>query len=396
MKKYAYIFSSPIVRIALIIALFNAWLWVPIWVLYYRRFTDYGGVALLEGLSMAVSMMMIVPGGLLSDWIGRTRLLIVSSVFASLGAFGAGWSTSYSMLVPSILLMAMAGGLYQASIQALLYDILKNAHLEDRYERILGKSMMIQMLSAGLSSAVGGFLYTIDPRLPWFGVSILTILSIPVILTIQEPQRETLHDSFSQFLKEAGKGIRLLLQKEWRIGLPLLFVGIFLTTDSAGLWDIQAVEYGFSSTQLGFLLTATYLALATVSFSMPRLLRKVPEKYVLIGFGTAFAIAWFLSSYVVGIFGALFLIVRSMLSVTFDLKASVIWNRKIPSSIRATTLSSISIIRGLPYVFVSWIMGKLLESVGVNILVRIFSVSMILLFLWMLRVWRKEKYIGSL
>jgi MFS family permease len=88
MKRFSLLSISPLRKIALVVALHNAWFWVPIWVLYYRRFTNYGGVAFLEALSMGISMVMIIPGGICSDWIGRKRLLVLAGILGSIGAFG--------------------------------------------------------------------------------------------------------------------------------------------------------------------------------------------------------------------------------------------------------------------------------------------------------------------
>lgn len=366
MKKILTTPLTPLRRIALITALHGAWFWVPIWVLYYRQFTGYGGVALLESLSMGIHLLMIIPGGMLSDWMGRRTLLIIASILTAIGAAGAGFSPTFSFLVPSILLLSMAGGFYLASIEALLYDTLKSTGREHEYERILGKMTTVRMLSAAVASALGGWMYSIDPRFPWFMVGLLTTIAALVSFTLKEPRVGMIHDSFASFFKEAGKGMALLFRQKWRIGIPLIVMGIFFTIDSSGLWDIQAVSFGYSSNQLGMLLTAAYIFLAGGSLFLPILLRRFEERSVIIASSFLYAVLWALSGYSFGIFGAMLLISRSVVSVTFDIKSSVIWNRMIPSSVRATTLSTISILRGLPYILVSYHVGRVLDVQGIQ------------------------------
>ena len=392
MKKFSIFALTPLRRIALVVACHNAWFWVPIWVLYYRRFTDYSGVALLEALSMGVSMMMTIPGGMLADWLGRQRLLMIASIIVAVGSVGAGLSQSFAMLIPSILLLSFGGGLYQVSIHALIYDTLKSHHQEYRYEWVLGKFMTVQMLSAALASTIGGILYGCNPRYPWFAISIFMFGCLFIIRTIEEPKLEMKHDTFFQFLREAGKGISFLLRKEWMIGLPLIVIGVFLTMDFSGLWDIQAVEYGFSSRELGILLTLTYITLAIVSAFVPRYMKRLNEKSILIGLAGLFAFFWLSSAYVIGVVGGGFLIARSVFSVLFDLKASVVWNRMIPSNIRATTLSVISIIRGLPYIVVSWGVGMLLERIGIAPIVRVFSIVLFFVCVGTWGMWLKKYF----
>lgn len=392
MKRFSFLSISPLRRIALVVALHNAWFWVPIWVLYYRRFTNYSGVALLEALSMGISMAMIVPGGILSDWIGRKRLLILASICGFVGSFCAGIAPSFAFLICSILLLSLAGGLYQSSIHALIYDTLKIRHHERRYEQVLGKFITIQMIATACASAIGGWLYSIDPRYPWFMGAFALGTSGFVAFTIIEPRLETPHDSFIQFLREAGKGMSLLIAQQWRIGIPLIVMGIFLTMDASGLWDIQAVEFGYSSTELGILLTLVFLALAASSAFMPMILRNVEERTVIIRSVGLFAILWMISSLVSGWIGGALLIMRSSTAILFDIKSSVIWNRMIPSSIRATTLSTITILRGIPYILLAFSLGILLDTMGIRPIVRVLSFCMfgVCIGTWML--WRGYGY----
>jgi len=391
MKKYYSLYATPIRRIAFIVALHNAWFWVPIWVLYYRRFTGYGGVALLESLSMGIYLLMIIPGGMLSDVLGRKRLLILASLLACIGAIGAGLASSFPFLILSILVLSSSSGLYQASIEALIYDSLKSEGQEKRYEIVLGKMTTVRMVSCAISSAIGGWMYWLDPRFPWFAVSVMTLISALVACTIIEPRIEKLHDSFSIFLKEAGKGLLLLFRQQWRIAIPILLFGIFLTMDSSGLWDIQAVSYGYSSTQLGFFLTATYIVLAFCSLILPKLLRKIHERTVIFISIIFFAFLWFVSGNALGVLGAVLLIGRSIMSVMFDIKSSVIWNRMIPSSIRATTLSTVVIIRGIPYIIIAFSLGTLLDSIGIRPVICTLSGALLSLFFGMQFIWKSDK-----
>lgn len=374
--------KTTVLKIAVISAFHFAWFWVPIWVLFYKRFTDYSGVAMLEALSMFAFLAMIVPGGLLADYIGRKRLLIFASITNAIGAAIVGCAGSFTSVAVGIAVMSLSGGLFTASIEAMLYDFLKTEKREEQYKKIWGKMTTVRMLTSAAASLVGGYIYSIDVRLPWFGVALASLAAFFVSLTLREPRIETPHDSFPQFLREAGKGVTELFRKDvWKLSIPLLLIGIFFTTDSSGLWDIQAVEYGFSSQTLGVLLTVTYLFLAVVSWYAAKITRKFSSFGGILLFALIWAILWFVSGVSGGLIGALLLILRSSFSVVADIQSSGMWNGMISSRVRATTLSTITIIRGLPYILVASNIGMVIDSVGIHWLIRVFALLMVVLLL---------------
>ena len=344
---------------------------------------------------MVAFLAMIVPGGLLADYLGRKRLLIFASIGNAIGAAIVGFAGSFTTVAIGIALMSLSGGLFTASIEALLYDFLKTEKREDQYKKIWGKMTTVRMLASAAASLIGGYMYSIDVRFPWFLVAVASLTAFFIAITLKEPRVETPHDSFRQFLREAGKGVTELFKKEaWKISIPLLLIGIFFTTDSSGIWDIQAVEFGFSSQFLGILLTVAYLCLAIVSWYAAKITRKFSSFGGIVLFAMIWAVLWFVSGLSAGIIGAALLILRSSFSVVADVQSSGLWNSMIPSRVRATTLSTITIIRGLPYILVASNIGMIIDSVGIQWLIRSFAVLMFILLLptcfWWIRKGRNE------
>jgi MFS family permease len=365
-------------KIALIIGMHYAWFWVPIWVLFYRRFTDYSGVAFLEALSMFCSMAMIVPGGLIADYFGRKRVLIIAQMIVALSALFIGYASSFSTLAIGIACMSLAAGLFLSSIEAFLYDYLKAQRQEETYNAVWGRMVMIRMLSSAAASLVGGVLYSIDVRLPWIALSSISLLSCGIAWTLKDTRLETAHDSFPQFLKEAVQGSSELFKKNaWMISIPLLLIGIFFTVDSSGIWDIQAVEFHFSSQSLGILLTITYLVAAFISWYGSKISQRLVGFEKIVCLALVWGILWFVSGLVTGIIGGGLLVLRTMVSVLADNQSSVLWNKMIQSKVRATTLSVITIIRGIPYIIVASYIGVIIDTVGIQTLIRSLSLGVV-------------------
>lgn len=222
----------------------------------------------------------------------------------------------------------------------------------------------------------------------------ISLLSCGIAWSLQEPRIESSHDSFPQFLKEAAQGCSQLFQKQaWTVSIPLLLIGIFFTLDSSGIWDIQAVEYHFSSQSLGILLTTAYFVAALISWYSSKISQRLVgfEKIMWLAF--VWGILWLVSGFAAGLIGGGLLVLRTMVSVLADIQSSVVWNKMIQSNVRATTLSVITIIRSAPYIIVASYIGVIIDTVGIQSLIRTLSLGIMGITLITSIIWIKKRAI---
>lgn len=342
-----------------------SWFWLPIWVLFYRRFTDFAGVGILEALTAAVAGFGILPAGILSDRIGKQRTLFFAGVLSTIGAILTGFAATTIQVGIGVVVLSTGGTLYVSSMEALQYDTLKSKGFERYFPHVLSRSVLIRMVTCGLSSIIGGYLYTLDVRLPFFAVGISTAIGTVLSLWIREPPIDTQSIQILSLKHHLFLGLRSIFHGSLRSAtLVLLAIGILLTADSSGFWDIQAVQYGLGGRELGILYTGVYATMAIVSLAYTKIAKRMSLGGFLFQTSLGFGISTLLSALVGGFFGSILLVVRSLFSILYDMRLSVFFNSHIPSRVRATTLSVISLIRGTPYILFAYTLGSMVDTVG--------------------------------
>lgn len=344
-----------------------SWFWLPVWVLFYRRFTDFAGVGMLEALTAAVAGFGILPAGILSDRIGKRTTLFLAGLISAVGAIVTGFAINAIQVGIGVVILSAGGTLYMSSMEALQYDTLKSKGFEKYFPHVLSRSVLIRMVTCGVSSILGGYLYMLDPRFPFFAVGIATAIGMILSLWIREPIIDTQTIQISSIKHQLSLGLASLFHGSIRSAtLVLLAIGILLTADSSGFWDIQAVQYGLGSRELGIVYTGVYAAMAGVSLLYTRIAKRKSLHGFLFQTSLGFGISTILSALVGGFFGSILLIVRSLFSILFDMRLSVFFNNHIPSRVRATTLSVISLIRGAPYILFAYTLGSMVDSIGAS------------------------------
>ena len=349
---------------------FSARFYYPV---YALLFLDYGltlgQFGLLNGIWAATIVLLEVPSGALADTIGRRRLLVVAGVcmllemavllVAPIG--GGGWLFAFFVL--NRVLSGAAEAASSGADEALAYDSLKAAGLEDQWGKVLERVQRDTSLAFFFAMMIGAALY--DPRmvnavLQFLGASftveqaqliklpiLLTFLSAVVVFWMSLRMKETpsgtersVGETLSQSWRQTGAAARWI----WATPLPFGIILAAMVMDSvvrqfltlaSEYWnviDLPIASYGLIGS-----------GMALMGLFVPRVARILAEKStplknflltssaVLIGLiGLGFAIPiW-------GIVPAVFLYASIQLTGFF---VSRYLNEAAPSEQRATVLS---------------------------------------------------------
>jgi hypothetical protein len=63
--------------------------------------------------------------------------------------------------------MCVGGSLYSGTLDALVYDTLKDGKEEGRYEKVMANMQTVYLITVAAFGLVGGYLYTLYFRLPF-------------------------------------------------------------------------------------------------------------------------------------------------------------------------------------------------------------------------------------
>ncbi len=160
--------------------MFAMFLWRPFWGLYILELggtkSTLGALTALQLLSVLLAQL---PGGVLSDRIGRKRVILAASVLGFLPPLVFRLSTHWAMLVPGIFAFALSS-LATPALNALIADSLPRESRATGF----GAYTMAYYLSIVASYPVGGYIMDRMGLVPGahMGFTLSFLLTVPIVL----------------------------------------------------------------------------------------------------------------------------------------------------------------------------------------------------------------------
>ncbi|MBU0999988.1 MFS transporter [Patescibacteria group bacterium] len=131
--------------------------YAPLAIIYFSQVTgSYALGTSIFSISMISSALFEVPTGILSDFIGRKKTLVLGAFCAILYTSFYALGFSYWILVLGAIIEGVSRSFYSGNNDALLYDTLVTSGDEKNYHHYLGKISSTLQLSAGISALIGG------------------------------------------------------------------------------------------------------------------------------------------------------------------------------------------------------------------------------------------------
>src|SRR3989338_607002 len=337
--------------------------WGGIWVLYYLSFTNYAGIGLIESIMIITSVTTEIHTGAVADLLGKKKTLVFSFLLLALGSFIMGTAINFISLLISVILMSTGRSLYSGTMEALVYDSLKEKKKENNYDRIIANITTIQLVAFALSTIIGGFMYSINPGFPFIAVGIIHIIGLFITFLLKEPRIDTIRFSFNNFLKQTKLCFHQLFSNEEikKQTIILLSIGIFLVIIYEVLNDVLAFEFGFKEKQLGVLISTIYLISAGASQISPKITKRFGYTISLFLVSLLVGISLVVSPIIGMILGGFTIMLRSGLQSIFNNISSTLINKSVESRYRATTLSTFSMLQKIPYALSAFVIGGLMD-----------------------------------
>ena len=161
----------------------------PIFVLFLQ---DNGlsmtQVMALQAIYSLTTVAFLIIGGSVADFLGRKKVLVLSSVLSFAGWLVYSLGHNFIQFVAAEIVLGVSLALWESSFSAWLYDSLKEQNEEKQYKRVFGNTFAVMFLAVGLAAPVGSYLASFDLRLPFFATIIPVALSMFVIIGFREPE----------------------------------------------------------------------------------------------------------------------------------------------------------------------------------------------------------------
>lgn len=245
---------------------------MPIIVLFfYENGLNQTQIMILQSIFSIAIIVFEIPSGYFSDVVGRKKTIIIGSVFGCLGLVVYCLSFGFWGFLVAELVLGLGASFISGTDSALLFDTLAVQGRETEYAKIEGRRTSVANFSETTAAIFGGLLATISLRTPFYVETIFMFFTIPVALTLVEPQRHKWDNSvgsFASILKIVKFSLHDHLEIKWliiysalvgsstlnmvwfvqpyllTIGLPLAYFGIIWAAlnFSVGVFSIFAYK----------------------------------------------------------------------------------------------------------------------------------------------------------
>lgn len=334
-------------------------------------FTEWGHISrtqtqLLQSWFMLCIFILEIPTGVVADYLGRKYSIALGALSVACAALLYGSIPDFRVFLFAEFLFAMGVALQSGADSALIYDTLKEEGLEEQSKHIFGRAHAIRMSGFLISALVGSYMAsTFGLNAPILFSSVPFIIAAIIALSLREPVIHNEQSESRRYLDIAIKGTRYFLthKKLRSVALDATIVAsaayfvIWLYQPMLQKLNVPIGNFGIFHAGLALvqIIIAGNFILIEKRLGGP--LRFLRASTLLIGF--AFLLTAIVPSVTTVI---IFLIFAGGFGLTRFEYSSSYMNRFIPSSERATVLSSVSMFRRLALIFLNPIVGFLAEG----------------------------------
>lgn len=348
----------------LLVFLKNSWFWLGIWVFYYLRFTNYAGIGVIESVLIITMTVTEIPTGAIADLFGKKKTLFLSFLLQGISNIGMGITPNFTFLAMSVFIASIGASLYSGTLEALVYDTLKQKRKEAEYDKKIANINMIQLIAPAICGVLGGFMYTVNPGLPFIASGVFLLIGCLLTLFLTEPVIDTIKFSFQNYKLQIKEGIKELTKTINIRNQTILFlsVGFIVVIFDEMLNGFLSLEFGINEKITGTVWAIIYIVSALASQAIPFFKKYLNEKTALIFTGGIIALSLIVSPLLGLVLGGISLIVRSSFQSVYTGLTSIMINNHTESKYRATTLSTFNMIKNIPYVLSAFFIGSLADK----------------------------------
>ena len=266
------------------ITMFAMFLWRPFWGLYVL---ELGGtkstIGLLTTIQSLTTLLVQLPGGVISDRLGRKRVILIASILGFLPPIIYRYSTHWTMLIPGAIVAALST-IAMPALSALIADSLPQENRATGF----GAYSMAWYLSIVVSIPLGGYILDqlgVVTGTQW-GLLISVILTLPVVLIRWKYINETVNLNPKSEHKRKPRfsmaQLRSVPNEIWK----LILVAILSSFSFQLFWSYVVVysveEIGMSMMQWSYVSTIANFAAACFMIPSGFLSDKVGRKRIIV------------------------------------------------------------------------------------------------------------------
>lgn len=348
-------------------------------------FVDLGlsatDVFVLEAAFALAVLISEIPSGYFADVFGRKYSMLVSVLLALVGTVIFAVSSTFEAFLIAELIWGIGAGFRSGADSALLYDTLIQLKQKTKYKFHEGKAAFYMRVATGISAILGGFIFAMSFRLPFYLNIATFLLLIPLTLLLIEPKRKTLIVKKGH-LDEILKVAKFCLSNK-KLRLLMLFSALLLSSMITGVWAyyLYYTELGIDVAYFGILFAGFSLFCALGSKYADKLEKIFGMRNSLL----IIALVPGISLFLLGSFNHILLVLLIFLNGFVWNLGGIIFmdyiNKLTKSAIRATVLSVQSLFGRLFFVVLGPLFGWLVDFDSLGFAFNLLGVSLVIVSL---------------
>ncbi len=340
---------------------------IAVTIVFFQRIIGPVEISILYAFRYFIQMAAELPTGAVADMLGKKVSIIIGYVLLAVAvALLPLVSKFWHILVLYGTILPIGDSFLSGAVEALVYDSLKQDGQEDRFVAIQAKQNLIFQSGLIIGSITSGFLYTIRFWLPYVLEAGTTIIACFASVLFIEPKIDTEKFTFKNYIKQIKLGVREAFKTPHLCNISLFYILVGGITWSSTLYfnKYLLVDLGFSDSIRG-VVDGSLRFLNLVILTKILLNKKVFTETRSILFFSFIMII----SYLPGVLFQKWLALPFISGVMMAGSARFIvlnnyTNREFDSKYRATAISTLSMLIGFVYIFLSIASGPIIANWG--------------------------------
>lgn len=343
----------------------NMWFYGVVWLYFYRLFITDQQVGLLDGLAFAVGLVAEVPSGALADKFGRDKMVRLGQLCIAGGTLIQILKPGFTFFVVGQAVTMIGFSLVSGADDALFFEKLGFDRESTQWRKLVTRGSQAAVVATLTANVIGGWLHTINPRIPWLltslGFVVATILIWPIRDTRPKSARGNFAEEVKSYLQDVRVGFSQFRSPKLRPYVPLIVTvqGLFYLTGYGLLRVVLLSRFTFSPLGGAIAVAACGVITVLLLHVMHKYADRLSEKRTLVVIALSAAFGLLLAVPHIGRWGFVVILLLYMGEYVLYTFMSEVLNDHAPEEHRATVLSVASFLRMLPYVCLAPLIGLL-------------------------------------
>ena len=367
---------------------------MPVWVLFLTNLLPSSQIALLSSWLFAAVLFLELPTGAFADLFGKKATIISGLVISGISYIFYPLLTELWQFFIIFSMQASGEALVSGAKEALVFDSLKQDGKESTFRSVYGNFMLFIQLAFVGATLSGGWIFSIDYRLPFWLYAGSIGVSVLLALELVEPDVDTQKFTLKNYFNQTKDGFLQLTKNKWVLQLSGLYVLV------GGIsWVFQRMvnllfleELGYTAITIGIVLGSIRLfnILALKKIVTLRWLKETGYDILLL---PILMLISYIPGFWIGKSLAFPIIMGTMIVATGRFMVlNPYVNEAIDSSHRATALSALNMLVSLVLIISMAASGPLLDLYGGGFVLTLFGfVSLLTVVPLSLVVFKRRK-----